>query len=91
MHQSGVSSSVIFLKSDWDLVYIEQNRDVREILRNLIGCLKDWRIKTLELVFKISEIKSLYLPVVKSASESREKIFGPFTYTIHTSCLLLNT
>ena len=91
MHQSGVSSSVIFLKSDWDLVYIEQNRDVREILRNLIGCLKDWRFKTLELVFKISEIKSLYLPVVKSASESREKIFGPFTYTIHTLCLLLNT
>ena len=26
------------LKSAWDLVYPGQNRDVREILRDLIGC-----------------------------------------------------
>ena len=30
------------LKSAWDLVYPGQNCDVREILRNLIGCLENW-------------------------------------------------
>ena len=35
------------LKSSLDLDNSGQNRDVREILRNLIGCLKDWgQIKT---------------------------------------------
>ena len=36
------------LKSAWDLVYPELNRDVREILTNLIGCLEDFsgKIKT---------------------------------------------
>ena len=29
------------LKSAWDLVYLGQNCDVREILRNVIGCLED--------------------------------------------------
>ena len=32
------------LKSAWDLVYPGKNRDVREILRNLIGCLEDWKV-----------------------------------------------
>ena len=30
------------LRSAWDLVYLVQNRDFREILRNLIGRLEDW-------------------------------------------------
>ena len=32
------------LKSAWDLDYPEQNRDTREILRNLIGCSEDENI-----------------------------------------------
>ena len=35
IHQSGVY--LPFLKSIWGLVYPGQNRDAREILRNLIG------------------------------------------------------
>ena len=38
------------LKSAWDLVHPGQNRDVKEILRNLISFLEDWdfsrKIKT---------------------------------------------
>ena len=41
IQQSRVLSILPYLKSAWDLVYPEQNRDVREILRNLIGCLED--------------------------------------------------
>ena len=36
------------LKSAWDLVYPRQNikiLDVKEILRNLIGCLEDWETR----------------------------------------------
>ena len=33
------------VKSAWDLVYSEQNRDVREISRNLIGCLEDCELE----------------------------------------------
>ena len=33
------------LKSVWDLVYPVQNPDVKEILRNLIGCLGDWGLE----------------------------------------------
>ena len=32
----------------WDLVYPGQNRDVREILRNLIGCLEDWNLENID-------------------------------------------
>ena len=34
------------LKSAWNLVYLGQNGDVREILRNTIGgCLEDWELE----------------------------------------------
>ena len=33
------------LKNGSDLVYPEQNRDVKEILKNLIGCLEDWKLE----------------------------------------------
>ena len=33
------------LKSAWDLIYPGQNRDVREILSNLIGLLEDWKLE----------------------------------------------
>ena len=33
------------LKSAWDLVYPGQNHGVREILRNVIGCLKDLQLE----------------------------------------------
>ena len=33
------------LKSAWDLVYPRPNRDVRDISRNLIGCLEDWELE----------------------------------------------
>ena len=39
IYQSGVSST-IFKKSAWDLDFPGENRDVRGILRNLIGCLE---------------------------------------------------
>ena len=31
----------------WDLVYPWQNHDVREIWRNVIGCLEDWQLEKL--------------------------------------------
>ena len=40
LRQSGVSSTIF--KGALDLVYHGQNRDVREILRNVIGSLDDW-------------------------------------------------
>ena len=46
------------LKSAWDLVYPEQNPDVREILRNLIGCFEDWE---LEQTGKTGKIKTPYI------------------------------
>ena len=33
------------LKRAWNIVYPGQNLDVREIVRNLIGCLEDWELK----------------------------------------------
>ena len=43
IHQSGFR--LPSWKSACDLVYPGQNRDVREILRNLIGCLEDWKLE----------------------------------------------
>ena len=34
-----------FLKSAWNLGYPGENHDVREMLRNLIGCLEDWELE----------------------------------------------
>ena len=33
------------LKSAWNLIYPGKNRDVREILVNLIGCLEDQELE----------------------------------------------
>ena len=41
------------LKSTWDLIYPEQNRDVREILRYLTGCLEDWKLEKTDFSRKI--------------------------------------
>ena len=41
-----------FLKTG-DLVYPGQNCDVREILRNLIGCLKKWELERLTIITEI--------------------------------------
>ena len=43
-HQSGVSST-IFKWRLRDLVYPGKNYGVREILRNLIGCLEVWELE----------------------------------------------
>ena len=47
----GVSSAI--LESAWDLVHPGQNRDVREILRNLIGCLEYWELENTDFSQKI--------------------------------------
>ena len=39
--------STIF-KSAWDSIYLEQNLDVRENLRNLIGCLENWELEKVD-------------------------------------------
>ena len=57
-----------YLKSAWDLVYLGQKREVREILRIRIDCLEDWeleksdlrKIKTLDWC-----IKGIYLSNTK--------------------------
>ena len=41
------------LRSAWDLVYLVQNRDFREILRNLIGRLEDWELENIDFSRKI--------------------------------------
>ena len=43
-------------KSTWNLLYSRQNHDVREILRNLIGCFEDWKLKETELSRKIKTL-----------------------------------
>ena len=43
MHQFWIFSTI--LKSPWDLFYSEQNCDVREVFRNLIGCLEGWELE----------------------------------------------
>ena len=48
MHQSEVVS-LPSLETNRDLVYPGRNRDVREILRNLIGCLEDWKLKDYQI------------------------------------------
>ena len=51
-----------------DLVYPGQNRDVREILRNLIGCLEDWKLEKIDFSREIKSISfqltlGVYVPV----------------------------
>ena len=41
------------LKSAWNLVYIGQNRDSRENVRNLIGRLEDWGLEKTDFSRKI--------------------------------------
>ena len=55
IHQVGVLSNII-KKSAWDLVYREQNRDVREISRNLIGSLEDWGLENTDFSSKIKTL-----------------------------------
>ena len=46
--------------SAWYLVYPEKNRDAREILRNLIGYLEDWKLeKTFHVKMK-TQIGGVY-------------------------------
>ena len=40
------------LKKVWDLVHPGKNRDVRKILRNLIGCLEDWELEKTGQIIK---------------------------------------
>ena len=40
------------LKSAWNLVYPGQNGDVREILRNLIGFLENWKLEKTDFLRK---------------------------------------
>ena len=58
--------SLPLLKSAWDLVYPRPNREVRDISRNLIGCLEDWE---LEKTCKPQKIQTPYwlemIPVCK--------------------------
>ena len=54
-HQSGVSST-IFKKRVLDLVYSGENHDVEEILRNLIGCLKDWELEKTHFSWEIETL-----------------------------------
>ena len=44
---------IIFKKNVWDLAYPGQNRDVIEILNNLIGCLEDWELEKTDFLRKI--------------------------------------
>ena len=62
---------LLSLKSAWDLVFLGKNCDIREILRNLIGCLKDW-----ELDWRIEGKSKPWISI------SRFRVFG-FIYLLY--------
>ena len=49
-------------KSAWDPVYPEQNRNVREILSNLIGYLEDWELEKTDNLRKMETPGMVYNP-----------------------------
>ena len=53
-----------FLKSTWDLVYPGQNRDVREILSNVIDCLDDWELEKTDSLAENQNPRLVYTPDV---------------------------
>ena len=55
-----------FLKSVWNLFYPGQNRDIREILRNLIGLLGNEIKRNVEQ--RWSEHRLFYSPYLKAVS-----------------------
>ena len=87
------------LKGAWYIVYPEQKRDVREILRNVISCLEDWKLKKNDFSRKV-KIPDWYifclffrLPflIIGNAQEDENDYFHiyPFLYSILIYIFLL--
>ena len=57
------------LKSTWDLVYPGQNCDVREILRNLIGCWEDWELEKTDFSWEIKPRIGVLLILIEKVCE----------------------
>ena len=67
IYQSGVSST-IFKKSAWDLDFPGENRDVRGILRNLIGCLEQLGTRKYIFFTEKQNLGLVYTSAIQSLS-----------------------